>query len=90
MDGQAIEIRPSGTTPVASTIIKPVPPVAKAPKCTRCQSPTKPLTAEYWHMGDTQARFSKVTERRVKGSNNLLMGSVYVGPIKQPNELVFL
>ena len=56
-EGQPIEIRPSGTTPVASTMIKPGAPVAKAFKWAWCHGPTKPSIAMYWHIGDTQTRF---------------------------------
>ncbi len=62
-------IRPAGVTPVDSATIRPAPPLASDPRCTRCQSPTTPSTAEYWHIGDTQARLRKVAPRTVSGVN---------------------
>ena len=32
------------------TVIRPGPPWARLPRCTRCQSLAKPSTDEYWHM----------------------------------------
>ena len=39
------EMRPSGVTPVASTITRPAPPTARLPRCTRCQSVGNPSVA---------------------------------------------
>ncbi|MFC5122727.1 hypothetical protein ACFPRL_04530 [Pseudoclavibacter helvolus] len=47
--------------------MSPKPPLALAPKCTRCQSPGTPSTAEYWHMGESQSRLSIVSPRAVNG-----------------------
>jgi hypothetical protein len=63
------EIRPSGVTAEASVNTRPNPPVARAPRCTRCQSFGTPSTAEYWHIGASQTRLRRVSERRVSGSN---------------------
>src|SRR5579872_4321218 len=68
-------MRPSGSTPVASTITSPKPPSAKRPRCTRCQSLARPCFAEYWHIGETTVRFLKMVPRRVKGENSLDIGA---------------
>src|SRR5262249_5422583 len=57
-------------TAVASTNTRPAPPTARLPRCTRCQSFTKPSSAEYWHIGDTAILFRNVTPRIVSGVNN--------------------
>src|SRR5437660_9822622 len=38
---------------VISVKTSPAPPMALAPRCTRCQSSGVPSTAQYWHIGDT-------------------------------------
>jgi len=60
-------MRPSGATALASTITAPAPPVARAPRWTRCQSFGTPSIDEYWHMGETQARLRNSTSRKVMG-----------------------
>src|SRR6185312_1775530 len=62
-------MRPSGVTPVASTVTRPKPPMPKRPRWTRCQSLAKPCRAEYWHIGATAVRLRKVVERRLNGEN---------------------
>jgi len=62
-------MRPSAVTAVASTIIKAVPPTARLPRWTRCQSLAKPSWAEYSHIGDMAIRLRKVTSRIVNGLN---------------------
>ena len=62
-------MRPVGSTPVASTIKRPGPASANWPRCIRCQSPTEPSLAEYWHIGATTTRFAKVVPRSVNGEN---------------------
>ena len=64
------EMRPSGLTAVASVTIRPAPPAAIDPRCTRCQSvgtPSRAWTA-YWHIGATQSRLRIETPRRLIGS----------------------
>ena len=60
-------MRPSGTTALASTITAPAPPIARAPRCTRCHSVGTPSCDEYWHIGETQARLRNPTSRRLMG-----------------------
>ena len=69
MPAQPFEIRPSGETSVISVMTRPVPPIARLPRCTTCQSFTVPSTAEYWHIGDMTRRFLTVIPRSVKGVN---------------------
>ena len=57
------EMRPSGETAVASTITRPAPPTARLPRCTMCQSVGRPLSLEYWHMGETKTRLEIVSSR---------------------------
>ena len=66
-------MRPSGVTAVASLSTRPAPPRARPPRWARCQSPTRPSTEEYWHMGATQARLRIVVPRRVRGLSSRLM-----------------
>ena len=51
------EMRASRDTSVISAMTRPAPPIARLPRCTRCQSPTVPSSATYWHIGDTTTRF---------------------------------
>ena len=53
----------------------PKPPVARAPRCTRCQSFGTPSTEEYWHIGASQTRLRAVSDRSVIGSNSFDTGS---------------
>src|SRR4051812_19472932 len=63
-------MRPSGVTPVASTIISPAPEHAYWPRCIRCQSVMRPSCAEYWHIGDTTTRLGSVTPPSSIGVNS--------------------
>ena len=64
------EMRPSGSTAVASVNTSPAPPTARLPRWTRCQSFAKPSSLEYWHMGETTMRLRSVTPRNFIGWNN--------------------
>ena len=64
-------IRPSGETAVASTITSPAPPTAREPRCTKCQSFGKPLSDEYWHIGETAMRFRSTTSFSRNSLNRL-------------------
>ncbi|KAH9400461.1 hypothetical protein TYRP_002026 [Tyrophagus putrescentiae] len=55
--GQPGDMRPRLSTPVASIITTPAPPMALAPRWTRCHSLTCPSTAEYMHIGEMTIRF---------------------------------
>src|SRR5256886_15907955 len=70
MPVQPGEIRPSGDTSVISVNTSPAPPMALAPRCTRCQSLGVPSTAQYWHIGDTTTRFRSNTSRNRNGVNS--------------------
>src|SRR5436190_6050279 len=63
-------MRPSRVTWVASTIIRPAPEYARCPRCTRCQSPMQPSSAEYWHMGEMTMRFGSVMPPTSIGVNS--------------------
>src|SRR5438477_2923806 len=63
------EMRPRGSTAVASTNTAPAPPTARDPRWTRCQSVARPPGELYWHMGETPMRLRKVTSRRRSGEN---------------------
>jgi hypothetical protein len=62
-------MRPSGDTSVISVITRPAPPMARLPRCTRCQSSMVPSSAEYWHIGETTTRFSSTSSRSLSGVN---------------------
>ena len=66
-------IRPSGSTAVASTQSRPAPESAKCPRWIMCQSVARPLSAEYWHMGEMIMRLGRVRLRSESGENNALM-----------------
>ena len=72
---QCLVMRPRGSTWVASTQTMPAPPVARAARWAKCQSFTRPSSAEYWHIGDIMMRFFTVTERKVIGRNRCGCGS---------------
>ena len=59
----------TGSTAVASTMIKPAPPTARLPKCTKCQSVATPsfLLTEYWHIGETHSRFADRNGTELRG-----------------------
>src|SRR5205814_10494164 len=63
------EIRPSRETSVISVKTRPAPPMARAPRWTRCQSLGVPSTAQYWHIGDTTTRFTSSRSRNRNGGN---------------------
>src|SRR5438309_750764 len=67
------EIRPSGLTPLASTITRPAPPTARLPRCTKCQSVGIPSWLEYWHIGETKIRFLNSISLRRNFENKLLV-----------------
>ena len=62
-------MRASAETQTISVKIRPAPPVARLPRCTRCQSVGMPSTAEYWSIGETTTRFSSVMPRSRNGWN---------------------
>src|SRR5712671_5387325 len=68
-------MRPRFSTAVASTKTMPAPPCANLPRCTRCQSPTWPSSAEYWHIGETTMRLRASISRSLIFSNNIRFGS---------------
>ena len=74
-------MRPSGETAAASVMTSPAPPMARAPRWTRCQSFARPSSAEYWHMGETPTRFGIVTERRERGVKSA-MAEEYGNPLR--------
>jgi hypothetical protein len=51
-------------------MIKAAPPLARLPKCTRCQSLAKPSIEEYWHIGEIVILFLKVRLFIWSGENN--------------------
>jgi len=55
------EMRPCGSTAVASMMSMPAPDRARLPRCMTCQSVALPSSAEYWHMGATTIRFFRLT-----------------------------
>jgi hypothetical protein len=71
-----------GATALASVITSPAPPVAKAPRCTKCQSFANPSSLEYWHIGDTPIRFLNSTSRNLSGEKS--RASVSTGNSKPP------
>ena len=73
MPVSAGEIRPSGSTAVASVSTSPAPPRASDPRCTRCHWSGTPSRAEYWHIGETHTRLRISRSRRRIGVNSWLM-----------------
>ena len=71
-------MRPSGDTAVASVITNDAPPIARLPKCTKCQSFAKPSTLEYSHIGETIMRFFNLILRICKGSKSNAMTLVVI------------
>ena len=67
-------MRPSGSTAVASVQNMPAPDSARAPICMRCHADAAPLSAEYWHMGETTMRLGRRRPRNASGENRALMG----------------
>ncbi len=57
----------------------PKPPMAKRPRCTKCQSFTTPCCDEYWHMGATTVRLRSVRLRSVMGEKSRDMGDAGYG-----------
>src|ERR1041384_528771 len=68
-------MRPSGDTPLASTITSPAPPTARDPRCTKCQSLGRPSSLEYWHIGETKMRLRNATLRIVYELKSRDMGA---------------
>jgi hypothetical protein len=66
------EMRPCGSTPVASTISSPAPDNASCPRWMVCQSVAWPSSAEYWHMGAITMRLGNSSCPSFKEENNLL------------------
>src|SRR2546425_2667577 len=64
------EMRPSRETSVISENTRAAPPIALAPRCTRCQSLGVPSSAQYWHIGDTTTRFASSRSRSRNGVNS--------------------
>ena len=62
-------MRASAETQIISVKTSPAPPIARLPRCTRCQSVGMPSTAEYWSIGETTTRFSSVMPRSRNGWN---------------------
>src|SRR5690606_31766561 len=56
-------MRASGEGQVISTITNPAPPRARAPRCTRWNSPGTPFSQEYIAIGETTMRFFSVVPR---------------------------
>src|SRR5262245_7797184 len=71
-------MRPSGVTPVASTMTSPAPESAMLPRCTRCQSVIEPSMAEYWHIGETWIRFGNSSGPTLCGVKSLGSGNLDV------------
>src|SRR5690348_1861201 len=69
-------MRPSGVTPVASTMNRPAPEHAYCPRCWRCQSVMRPSCAEYWHMGETTTRLGRVMPPSSIGVSSLGCGNL--------------
>ena len=65
------EMRPRGSTAVASVITRPAPPTARLARCWACQSVARPSRSsqEYWHIGETITRFGIVVARIDSGVN---------------------
>ncbi len=62
-------MRASAETSVISVKMRPAPPMARLPRCTRCQSFGTPSVAEYWHIGETTTRLASVMPRSWNGWN---------------------
>jgi hypothetical protein len=63
-------MRPGADTAVASIVNRPALDCNICPQCTVCQSVAQPLTAEYWHIGDTTMRLARTSLRKLKGENS--------------------
>ena len=63
MPAQPGEMRPSRLTSVISVITRPAPPMARLPRCTRCQSFGCPSSARYWHIEETTIRLGSTSSR---------------------------
>lgn len=73
-------MRPSGLTAVASVMISPVPPAARAARWAKCQSVGTPAAspfgaALYWHIAGIQMRLGTVRDRRVSGAKREVLMS---------------
>ena len=69
-------MRPSGLIAAASVITIPAPPIARLPRCTRCQSLAKPSSELYWHIGETAMRFGSVMPRCVRGEKRWVAAGI--------------
>jgi len=50
------------------------PPMARLPRCTRCQSLAKPSIEEYSHMGETAILLGRVRLRSLRGEKRWSVG----------------
>src|SRR3979490_660298 len=71
-------MRPSALTAVASVMMSPVPPDARAARCAKCQSVGAPISspsgaALYWHIGAIQTRLGMGSDRGGDGSKSLFI-----------------
>ena len=66
-------MRPIASTWVASMQNIAAPDSASELMWVKCQSLASPLTAEYWHIGDTTMRLASVRSRSLSGENSVLM-----------------
>jgi hypothetical protein len=67
------DILPFAVTAIASVNTSAAPPIARVPKCTRCQSFAQPSSEEYWHIGDVTILFLNSMPFIRSGSNNFAM-----------------
>jgi hypothetical protein len=83
-------MRPSELTATASVKMRPAPPIARAPRWTRCQSVDSPSPAsqEYWHIGETTTRLRRHTSRSGSGwsRRGRLMARQPLSQAGYPNE----
>jgi hypothetical protein len=56
--------------------MRPAPPMARLPRCTRCHSLAKPSMEEYSHMGETVIRLGRVRLRSLRGAKRWSVGWV--------------
>src|SRR5437762_4652587 len=82
------EMRASGDGQVISTYSSPAPPIARLPRCTKCQSPGTPSTAEYWSIGDTTTLFSTTRSRSLNGVNIGSRSEEHTSELQSPMYLV--
>src|SRR5580698_1848481 len=68
-------MRPIASTCVASMQNIEAPDSASELMWVKCQSVASPLSAEYWHIGDTTMRFDSVRPRNFRDEKSVLMGN---------------